>query len=61
MEAARTGSGRSPPAGVCGLTDSSVLVYHTAPAAAAAGGGSAELAKSSPGLSLEYALVLIEK
>lgn len=28
-EAAHTGLGRSPPAGVCRLTDSSVLVYHT--------------------------------
>lgn len=28
-EAARTGLGRSPPAGVCRLTDSSALVYHT--------------------------------
>lgn len=37
-EAARTGLGRSPPAGVCRLTDSSALVYHTAR------GGSAELA-----------------
>lgn len=35
-EAARTGLGRSPPAGVCRLTDSSALVYHTAAAAAAA-------------------------
>lgn len=31
-EAARTGLGRSPPAGVCRLTDSSALVYHTAAA-----------------------------
>lgn len=36
-EAARTGLGRSPPAGVCRLTDSSALVYHTAAAAAAMG------------------------
>lgn len=36
-EAARTGFGRSPPAGVCGVTDSSGLVYHTAAAAAARG------------------------
>lgn len=36
-EAARTGLGRSPPAGVCRLTDSSALVYHTAAAAAATG------------------------
>lgn len=35
-EAAHTGLGRSPPAGVCRLTDSSALVYHTAAAAAAA-------------------------
>lgn len=41
-EAAHTGLGRSPPAGVCRLTDSSALVYHTA--AAVGGGGSAELA-----------------
>lgn len=41
-EAARTGLGRSPPAGVCRLTDSSALVYHTA--AWLLGGGSAELA-----------------
>lgn len=33
-EAAHTGLGRSPPAGVCRLTDSSALVYHTAAAAA---------------------------
>lgn len=38
-EAARTGLGRSPPAGVCRLTDSSALVYHTAAAAAAAATG----------------------
>lgn len=38
-EAARTGLGRSPPAGVCRLTDSSALVYHTAAAAAAAARG----------------------
>lgn len=31
-EAACTGLGRSPPAGVCSLTDSSALVYHTAAA-----------------------------
>lgn len=37
-EAAHTGLGRSPPAGVCRLTDSSALVYHTAAAAAAARG-----------------------
>lgn len=36
-EAAHTGLGRSPPAGVCRLTDSSALVYHTAAAAAGAG------------------------
>lgn len=36
-EAARTGLGRSPPAGVCRLTDSTALVYHTAAAAAAMG------------------------
>lgn len=35
-EAAHTGLGRSPPAGVCRLTDSSALVYHTTAAAAAA-------------------------
>lgn len=35
-EAAHTGLGRSPPAGVCRLTDSSALVYHTAATAAAA-------------------------
>lgn len=34
-EAARSGLGRSPPAGVCRLSDSSALVYHTAAAAAA--------------------------
>lgn len=45
--AARTGLGRSPPAGVCLLTDSSALVYHAA-AAAAAGGGTAELAETHP-------------
>lgn len=45
-EAARTGLGRSPPAGVCRLTDSSVLVYHTA--AAAAMGVSADRAKAHP-------------
>lgn len=33
-EAARSGLGRSPPAGVCRLSDSSALVYHTAAAAA---------------------------
>lgn len=36
-EAARTGLGRSPPAGVCRLTDSSVLVYHTTAAAIVGG------------------------
>lgn len=35
-EAAHTGLGRSPPAGVCSLTDSSALVYHTTAAGAAA-------------------------
>lgn len=33
-EAAYTGLGRSSPAGVCSLTDSSALVYYTAAAAA---------------------------
>lgn len=48
-EAALSGLGRSPPAGVCRLSDSSALVYHTAAAAAAAAwreGGSAELAEA---------------
>lgn len=34
-EAAYTGLGRSPPAGVCALTDGSALVYYSSAAAAA--------------------------
>lgn len=48
-EAARSGLGRSPPAGVCRLSDSSALVYHTAAAAwREEEGGSAELAEAHP-------------
>lgn len=47
-EAARSGLGRSPPAGVCRLSDSSALVYHTAAAAAWREGVSAELAEAHP-------------
>lgn len=47
-EAARSGLGRSPPAGVCRLSDSSALVYHTAAAAWREEGGSAELAEAHP-------------
>lgn len=55
-EAARTGLGRSPPAGVCRLTDSSALVYHTA-AAAAAMRRECWSGKSTPSLSTECQLV----